>query len=104
MRHIVTVRTDRTVHRVLNAVDVLVVEIADDRVEAVQRRGRGAAILSSWREIEAELGRAGDEDTLIMAGARLTGAGATVSTSPEQGREAAATSPSWCSPRMSCRS
>ena len=83
LRHIVTVRTDRTVHRVLNADDVLVVEIADDRVDAVAP-GRGAATLSSWREIEAELGPAGDEDTLTLAGARLTGAGATVSTSPNK--------------------
>ena len=83
LRHIVTVRTDRTVHRVLNAADVLVVEIADDMVDAVAP-GRGAATLSGWREIEAELGPAGNEDSLTVAGALLTGAGASASTSPNK--------------------
>ena len=69
LRHIVTVRTDRTVHRVLNADDELVVEVADDQVDAVAP-GRGAATLSSWREIEAELGPAGTEDTLTAVGER----------------------------------
>ena len=55
LRHIVTVRTDRTPHRVLDADRELMVEIADDRVDAVAP-GRRAADLSNWREIEAELG------------------------------------------------
>ena len=59
------------------------VEIADDRVDAVAP-GRGAATLSSWREIEAELGPAGNEDTLTAVGAPLTGAGATRSASPNK--------------------
>ena len=83
LRHIVTVRTDRTVHRVANAAGELVVEVADDRVDAVAP-GRSAATLSSWREIEAELGPAGDEDTLAVIGERLTRAGATASTSPNK--------------------
>ena len=83
LRHIVTVRTDRTVHRVLNGNDELVVEVADDRVDAVAP-GRGAATLSSWREIEAELGPAGTEDTLTAVGDALTGAGASPSASPNK--------------------
>jgi len=83
LRHVVTVRTDRTVHRILEAGDVLVMEIADDEVHAVAP-GRGAATLSSWREIEAELGPAGEQDTLTMVGARLAEAGATVSTNPNR--------------------
>ena len=83
MRHIVTVRTDRTVHRVTNTAGEVVVEVADDQVDAVAP-GRGAATLSSWREIEAELGPAGTPDTLTVIGERLTRAGATASTSPNK--------------------
>ena len=88
LRHIVTVRTDRTVHRLLDADDELVVEVADDHVDAVAP-GRGAATLSSWREIEAELGPAGTEDTLTAVGGALTGAGREPVGEPEQGRQGA---------------
>ncbi len=83
MRHIVTVRTARTVHRVTNAAGEVVVEIADDHVDAVAS-DRGAATLSSWRELEAELGPAGTQNTLTVIGERLTKAGATASTSPNK--------------------
>ena len=48
LRHIVTVRTDRTVHRILDAAGALVVEVADDQVDAVAP-GRTAATITSWR-------------------------------------------------------
>jgi CHAD domain-containing protein len=83
LRHIVTVRTDRTAHRILDTNDELVVEVADDGVDAVPP-GRRAATLSSWREIEAELGPAGTEDTLTAVGNALTAAGATPSASPNK--------------------
>jgi CHAD domain-containing protein len=83
LRHIVTIRTDRTVHRVTNTAGEVIVEVADDQVDAVAP-GRGAATLSSWREIEAELGPAGMPDTLTVVGERLTRAGATASTSPNK--------------------
>jgi CHAD domain-containing protein len=78
LRHIVTIHTDRTAHRVLTADDQLVVEVADDQVDAVAP-GRRAATLTSWREIEAELGPAGDDSTLAAVGELLTAAGATPS-------------------------
>jgi len=80
LRHIVTVRTDRTVHRVLTVDGQLVVEVADDTVDAVAP-GRRTATLTTWREIEAELGAAGDDATLTAVGTLLTAAGATPSTS-----------------------
>ena len=93
LRHIVTVRTDRTVHRITNAAGEVVVEVADDQVDAVAP-GRGAATLSSWREIEAELGPAGTPDTLTVIGERLTQAGATASTSPNKVAKALSVTPS----------
>src|SRR6478735_6990512 len=83
LRHIVTVRTDRTAHRLLNGNDELIVEVADDHVDAVAP-GRGAATLSSWREIEAELGPAATEHVLTAVGGALTEAGATPSASPNK--------------------
>ena len=54
---------------------------------------RGAATLSSWREIEAELGPAGTQDTLTEIGERLTRAGATASTSPNKVAKALGVTP-----------
>lgn len=83
LRHIVTVHTDRTVHRILDAADRLVAEVADDRVDAAAP-GRRAATLSSWREIEAELGPAGNEGILTALDTLLTRSGATVAASPNK--------------------
>ena len=83
LRHIVTVRTDRTMHRVTNPAGDVIAEVADDHVEAVAP-GPGAATLSNWREIEAELGPAGTQDTLAVIGDRLIQAGAISSTSPNK--------------------
>jgi len=83
LRHIVTVRTDRTVRRILDGNGDVMVEVADDRVDAVAP-GRRAATLSSWREIEAELGPAGTEDTLTAVAEVLSSAGAARSASPNK--------------------
>ncbi len=83
LRHIVTVHTDRTVQRVRGADDQVVVEVADDRVDAVAP-GRRAATLSSWREIGTELGPAGGRNLLDAVDARLIGSGATASAGPNQ--------------------
>ena len=84
LRHIVTVHTDRTVHRVSGADDQVVVEVTDDRVDAVAP-GRRAATLSSWREIAAELGPAGGRDVLDAVDARLTRIGGDRVDRPERG-------------------
>jgi CHAD domain-containing protein len=99
LRHIVTVHTDRTVHRVTNTAGEVVVEVADDQVDAVAP-GQRAAILSRWREIEAELGPAGTPDTLTMIGERLTRAGATASTSPNKVAKALAEPPGVDQPQV----
>ena len=83
LRHVVTVRTDRSTLRVLDADDRLVVEVADDTVDAVAP-GRRAATVSRWREIEAELGPAGGEELLAVIDARLTRSGARPSASPNK--------------------
>jgi len=92
LRHIVTVRTDRALHRIMDGHGEVVVEVADDRVDAVSP-GRRAATLSSWREIEAELGTAGTEDTLTAVAELLTGAGAARSASPNKVATALGISP-----------
>jgi len=92
LRHIVTVRTDRTVHRVTNTAGEVVVEIADDRVDDVAA-GQRAATLSSWREIEAELGPAGTDETLTAVAEQLTRSGAAASTSPNKVAKALGVTP-----------
>jgi len=76
LKHVVTVRTNRSTSRLLTAGGDLVAEIADDRVDAVAP-GRGAVTLSQWREIEAALGPAGTEELLAAVDAQLIKAGAT---------------------------
>ena len=83
LRHIVTIRTDRTVKRVTNSDGDLLVEVADDRVDAVAP-GPQSVTLTDWREIEAELGPAGTPDTLPTVRDLLIGAGATISASPNK--------------------
>ena len=75
LRHAVTVSTDRHTRRVLTGAGP-VVEVADDRLRAVLPGGGSAAVLTQWREIEAELGPAGSEKVLAAVDARLAKAGA----------------------------
>jgi CHAD domain-containing protein len=76
LKHVVTVRTNRSTSRLLTAGGDLIAEIADDRVDAVAP-GPGTVTLSQWREIEAELGPAGTEELLAAVDAQLIEAGAT---------------------------
>lgn len=80
LRRITTVTTDRAAVRLLDAAGDLLAEVCDDRVRAVVP-GQRTATLSDWREVEAELGPAGDEDFLTAIDERLTGSGAQVSDS-----------------------
>ena len=70
--------TDRTVTRLLDADGVLRAEVADDRVSSTTFGS--AARLDHWREVEVELGPAGDEALLAAIGSRLATAGAVPST------------------------
>ena len=60
--------------RLPTAAGDLMVEIANDRVDAVAS-GPGTVTLSPWREIEAELGSAGTQDLLAAVDAQLIKAG-----------------------------
>ncbi|THG33223.1 CYTH and CHAD domain-containing protein [Naasia lichenicola] len=80
---LVTITTERTTHRIVDADGLLLVEIADDTVSAVAPEAGGARV-SGWREIEAELGSAAPADLLRTIDAMLTRAGATESASPSK--------------------
>jgi inorganic triphosphatase YgiF len=75
---VATVKTSRTAYRVLNADGELVLEIADDQVASGPPDG--GSTLSSWREVEIELGAAGNKKDLTQARKLLQAAGATPST------------------------
>jgi len=68
-----TVVTRRAAHQVLTAADQLVIELADDRVEGTDLGSSGS---TTWREVETELGPAGDEEMLAVLGGLLTESGA----------------------------
>jgi CHAD domain-containing protein len=70
--------TTRTAYRLLNADGELVLEIADDQVESGPPNGEST--LHSWREVEVELGPAGETKDLKRTGKLLRAAGATPST------------------------
>jgi CHAD domain-containing protein len=83
LRSNVNVTTDRTTIRLLDAADEMLAEVGDDRVHAV-RTGQRIATLNDWREVEAEVGLAGDEDFLTRINERLTRSGAQPSNSPNK--------------------
>jgi CHAD domain-containing protein len=70
--------TERSVTRLLDADGVLRAEIADDRVSSATLGSESR--LDHWREVEVELGPAGDEALLTAVGDRLAEAGARPST------------------------
>ncbi|GAA2099556.1 CYTH and CHAD domain-containing protein [Microlunatus panaciterrae] len=74
LRSVATITTTRTVTRLLDGSGQLLAEIADDRVQSV--RAGEAATLDTWREVEVELGPAGDQELLSILGQRLTDVGA----------------------------
>jgi CHAD domain-containing protein len=75
---VATVKTTRTAYRMLNADGELVAEIADDQVASGPADGEST--LSSWHEVEVELGPAGNKKDLKQARKLLRAAGATPST------------------------
>jgi CHAD domain-containing protein len=84
---VASIRTRRTVVELLDEAGTALVELADDAVdtevlgEAGVARGSGGP--TSWRELEVEL-LSGDEDTVRLAAARLTKAGAKTAKSPSK--------------------
>jgi len=76
---VASIVTTRTAFRLLNVDDELVLEIADDQVEAGP--SNGASTRHAWREVEADLGPAGKKKDLKRACKLLRAAGATPSTS-----------------------
>ena len=83
LRHIVTIRTSRTAHRLMDGDGRVIVEVADDHVDAVAP-GRRSATVNSWREIEAELGAAGTVEDLDTVDARLIASGLQAADSPNK--------------------
>jgi CHAD domain-containing protein len=83
LRQIVTIRTSRTAHRLLDAEGRVIIEVADDHVDAVAP-GHGSATLNSWREIEAELGAAGTVEDLDTVDARLIESGLQAAAGPNK--------------------
>jgi CHAD domain-containing protein len=81
LRPVATVDTARTVIRIVDSTDEVLVEIDDDHVSAV-RSGVDAPSMQ-WREVEVELGR-GDEQLLGAIGRRLVRTGALHASSPSK--------------------
>jgi CHAD domain-containing protein len=95
LRTVARIDTVRTVHRLRDAAGELIVEVADDHVHATKlgdgtasqpdgtlqpdnaESGSSTATVSSWRELEVELGEGRDDESLLEAvGARLCESGA----------------------------
>ncbi|HEX8510405.1 MAG TPA: CYTH and CHAD domain-containing protein [Propionibacteriaceae bacterium] len=71
---IATISTTRDVVQLLDAGGTLLAEVADDQVRSATLGSE--ATLRSWREVEVELGPAGDEELLTTIGDRLVEWGA----------------------------
>jgi CHAD domain-containing protein len=81
-----TISTARTAHSLLDAKSQVLAEVADDTVHAEVTADPQHD--SEWREIEVELGPAGDERLLSLLGRRLRDAGAEPSTSASKAARA----------------
>lgn len=79
---VATLKTVRRTQRLLDRDDRLLAEVADDSVRGAVAGDR--AVLSEWREVEVELGDAGDEKLLGKIGKRLTRRGAQPSRYPSK--------------------
>jgi CHAD domain-containing protein len=80
LRPVAEVRTERTVHRLVDATGHALLEVVDDRVQARRIRpapgsGDAAGAPTTWREVEVELVD-GAPDLLDAVGERLRGIGA----------------------------
>ncbi len=74
---VATISTNRVSHRLLNTDGELLAEIADDHVQAASTADRDHSL--DWREVEIELGPAGDDALLDRLGERLVDVGAELS-------------------------
>jgi CHAD domain-containing protein len=74
LKRVVMLRISRNVQRLLTGDDRVLAVISDDTVRAITLGG--VATPTEWREIEVELGEAGDEGLLAEIGARLVRDGA----------------------------
>lgn len=81
LRPVARIRTERAQHRLIRD-DRLLLEIADDQVHGTALGDR--ATITSWREVEAELGPAGDERLLQTAASLLRKAGAIPGAAPSK--------------------
>ncbi|MGI8457704.1 MAG: CHAD domain-containing protein [Propionibacteriaceae bacterium] len=91
LRPVARVQTVRRLQRLRDVDDDIVLEIADDQVEgtAYERLAEAAAADSTprverWREVEVEVGPAGNEDSLAVVATALTDAGAQRSVHPSK--------------------
>jgi len=71
---IATITTTRDTVRLLDANGELLAEVADDQVQSATMGSE--SLVQSWREVEVELGSAGDEQLLRVIGDRLVEWGA----------------------------
>lgn len=74
---VATISTTRYLLKLLDAAGLLLAEVADDQVESSTVGNEST--LRSWREVEVELGPAGDEELLGRIGQRLVEWGASPS-------------------------
>lgn len=79
LRPIATLRTEREIHRLLDADGTPLAEVVVDSVSAAQLLEFG--VTRTWREVEVELQRGGDEQLLARAARRLVKGGAEPSAS-----------------------
>ena len=78
LQPVAMIATTRTAYRLLDANGELVLQIADDQVEAGPPDGESTP--RSWREVEVKLGPAGTKKDLKRTGKLFGAAGATSST------------------------
>ncbi|MBC2640600.1 MULTISPECIES: CYTH and CHAD domain-containing protein [unclassified Rhodococcus (in: high G+C Gram-positive bacteria)] len=79
---VATLATTRRTRRLFDSEDRLVAEVTDDRVRGTLSGDR--TVVSKWREVEVELGHAGDEKLLGKIGKRLSLRGAKPSWHPSK--------------------
>ena len=70
LKPVARIRTERTVRHLIDATGQVLVEVADDRVQAQRMSGSASVPVDSWREIEVEL-RGGDRGWLDAVDAAL---------------------------------
>lgn len=88
--------TTRRSHLLLDAQGLSLAEVADDTVHVSEQDGSPFA--ADWREVEVELGPAGDDNLLSTLGQRLVAAGATPSLSNSKSSRALGSEPDTAGP------